>query len=65
MAKQRELSGTFDESDLKLKKQISDAKSRELSGHNIFAPSPEIMDMSQEETASRQIRTSVKVSNVC
>ncbi|KAF9682528.1 hypothetical protein SADUNF_Sadunf05G0118300 [Salix dunnii] len=44
VAKQRELSGTLEsESDSKLKKQISDAKSKELSGHDIFAPPPEIL----------------------
>ncbi|XP_010538947.1 PREDICTED: uncharacterized protein LOC104813120 isoform X2 [Tarenaya hassleriana] len=43
VAKQRELSGTLEsESDAKLKKQISDAKCKELVGHNIFAPPPEI-----------------------
>ncbi|XP_010544091.1 PREDICTED: uncharacterized protein LOC104816812 [Tarenaya hassleriana] len=43
VAKQRELSGTLEsEWDAKLKKQISDAKCKELSGHNIFAPPPEI-----------------------
>lgn len=42
MAKQRELSGTLEsESDLK-KKQLSDAKCKELSGHDIFAAPPEI-----------------------
>ncbi|KAH9756609.1 N-lysine methyltransferase [Citrus sinensis] len=44
VAKQRELSGTLEsESEAKLKKQISDAKSKELSGHDIFAPPPEIL----------------------
>ena len=43
MAKQRELSGNLEsESEAKLKKQISNAKSKELSGHDIFAPPPEI-----------------------
>ncbi|KAL3504724.1 hypothetical protein ACH5RR_034565 [Cinchona calisaya] len=43
VAKQRELSGNLEtESEAKLKKQISDAKTKELSGHNIFAPPPEI-----------------------
>lgn len=43
MAKQRELSGTLDsEAEAKLKKQLSEAKCKELSGHNIFAPPPEI-----------------------
>ncbi|GAB4861208.1 hypothetical protein Ancab_036366 [Ancistrocladus abbreviatus] len=44
VAKQRELSGNLDSSsDANLKKQISDAKCKELSGHNIFAPPPEIL----------------------
>lgn len=43
VAKQRELSGNLEsESEAKLKKQLSDAKNKELSGHNIFAPPPEI-----------------------
>lgn len=43
VAKQRELSGTLDsEAEAKLKKQLSEAKCKELSGHNIFAPPPEI-----------------------
>ncbi|VFQ78981.1 unnamed protein product [Cuscuta campestris] len=43
VAKQRELSGTLGiESDSKLNKQISEAKNKELSGHDIFAPPPEI-----------------------
>ncbi|OWM90243.1 uncharacterized protein LOC116188587 [Punica granatum] len=74
VAKQRELSGTLEsESDMK-KKQISDAKCKELSGHDIFAPPPEILprptaaralDMNQDmgDPAPRHIRTSVKVSN--
>nr|ACN36730.1 unknown [Zea mays] len=38
VAKQRELSGTLQsETDSKTKKQISNAKSKELSGHDIFA----------------------------
>ncbi|KAI3706150.1 hypothetical protein L1987_76408 [Smallanthus sonchifolius] len=42
-AKQRELSGTLDnDADSKLKKQFSNAKNKELSGHDIFAPPPEI-----------------------
>ncbi|XP_061350099.1 uncharacterized protein LOC133295307 isoform X2 [Gastrolobium bilobum] len=42
VAKQRELSGTLESEDCKIKKQLSDAKCRELSGHDIFAPAPEI-----------------------
>lgn len=78
VAKQRELSGTLqNESDAKTKKQPSDAKSKELSGHDIFGP-PEIVTRlvasarnleSKEsrdmgEPAPRNVRTSVKVSNV-
>ncbi|GAB4845054.1 hypothetical protein Ancab_038459 [Ancistrocladus abbreviatus] len=44
VAKQRELSGNLDSSsDANMKKQISDAKCKELSGHNIFASPPEIL----------------------
>lgn len=77
VAKQRELSGTLEsDADAKLKKQLSDAKCRELSGHDIFAPPPEIvprpvtartLDLKGSieigEPATRNVRTSVKVSN--
>ncbi|KGN62250.1 uncharacterized protein LOC101215119 [Cucumis sativus] len=44
VAKQRELSGNLEsDADAKLKKQLSDAKCKELSGHDIFAPPPEIL----------------------
>lgn len=46
MAKQRELSGTLEtesERDARMKKQLSEAKNRELSGHGIFTPPPEIV----------------------
>ncbi|CAI0446180.1 unnamed protein product [Linum tenue] len=46
VAKQRELSGTLEseaEAEARLKKQLSDAKCKELSGNNIFAPPPEIL----------------------
>ncbi|KAG5048987.1 hypothetical protein JHK85_010090 [Glycine max] len=42
LAKQRDLSGTLQSEDCILKKQLSDAKCNELSGHDIFAPPPEI-----------------------
>ncbi|XP_011628163.1 uncharacterized protein LOC18423843 isoform X2 [Amborella trichopoda] len=43
VAKQRELSGNLEsESEMKIKKQLSDAKTKELSGHDIFGPPPEI-----------------------
>lgn len=79
VAKQRELSGTL-QSDLdsKAKKHISNAKTKELSGHDIFGPPPEIVPRSvatvrtsesqaskdMGEPAPRNVRTSVKVSNV-
>ncbi|KAF8009449.1 hypothetical protein BT93_J0439 [Corymbia citriodora subsp. variegata] len=74
-AKQRELSGTLgSELDGMLKKQISHAKTKELSGHDAFAPPPEIlprtaasrspaMHQDRGEPAPRNLRTSVKVSN--
>lgn len=78
VAKQRELSGNLkSESDIK-NKQISNAKSKELTGHDIFGPPPEIVPRSvaaarsfeakeskdMGEPAPRNVRTSVKVSNV-
>lgn len=78
VAKQRELSGTLkSDSDATTKKQISNAKSKELSGHDIFGPPPEIVPRSvattrtpesraskdMGELAPRNVRTSVKVSN--
>ncbi|KAI6687746.1 hypothetical protein NL676_024574 [Syzygium grande] len=75
VAKQRELSGTLEsESDGMLKKQISHAKTKELSGHDIFAPPPEIlprtvpsrspaMHQDMGEPAPHNLRTSVNVSN--
>ncbi|XP_042402960.1 uncharacterized protein LOC121992564 [Zingiber officinale] len=43
VAKQRELSGTVEsEIDATAKKQLSQAKSKELSGHDIFGPPPEV-----------------------
>ncbi|XP_074334174.1 uncharacterized protein LOC141671744 isoform X2 [Apium graveolens] len=78
VAKQRELSGTLGELESKIKKQSSDAKCKELSGHDIFGPPPEIparkltsarnlevkanRDM-EEPVPPRNLRTSVKVSN--
>lgn len=79
VAKQRELSGTLQsELDKMCKKQTSNAKSKELSGHDIFGPPPEIVPRSVAaartlesretrnvvEPAPRNVRTSVKVSNV-
>ncbi|TYI54215.1 hypothetical protein E1A91_D11G060000v1 [Gossypium mustelinum] len=76
VAKQRELSGSLQrESDAKNKKQISNAKYKEISGHDIFAP-PENKPRSlaavtsesrgskdMGEPAPRNVRTSVKVSH--
>lgn len=77
MAKQRELSGTLEsDSDSRTRKQISDAKSKELSGTDIFGPPAEIPARSSArsmgikenkdmgEPAPRALRTSVRVSNV-
>ncbi|KAL8476167.1 hypothetical protein ACS0TY_028722 [Phlomoides rotata] len=78
VAKQRELSGTIEsESESRTRKQLSDAKSKELSGIDIFGPPPEIPARSSAgsramgikenkdmgEPAPRTLRTSVKVSN--
>ncbi|XVE86767.1 hypothetical protein DITRI_Ditri18aG0060400 [Diplodiscus trichospermus] len=78
VAKQRELSGTLQsELDAKNKKQISNAKYKEISGHDIFAPPSEIKPRSlaaarstesreskdMGEPVPRNLRTSVKVSN--
>ncbi|KAL2551389.1 hypothetical protein Fot_05008 [Forsythia ovata] len=77
VAKQRELSGTIEsESESKIKKLLSDAKSKELTGNDIFGPPPEIRPRSlvartleskeikdMGEPAPRTVRTSVKVSN--
>lgn len=76
VAKQRELSGTMEtDSDSNIKKQLSDAKTKELSGHDIFGPPPEIkprtfgssrtsLDSTEiKEPTPRNLRTSVKVSN--
>ncbi|XP_006647410.1 uncharacterized protein LOC102703279 [Oryza brachyantha] len=77
VAKQRELSGTLEsEADDKMKKQNSEAKSKELSGSDIFGPPPEVparplaarnlelqgnLDFALPQP--RSIHTSVKVSN--
>ncbi|KAG9135269.1 hypothetical protein Leryth_015174 [Lithospermum erythrorhizon] len=78
VAKQRELSGTLEkESDGKARKQISDAKCKELSGNDIFGPPSEVRprkfavarslesreNKDMGEPAPRTIRTSVRVSN--
>ncbi|KAL8475094.1 hypothetical protein ACS0TY_031501 [Phlomoides rotata] len=55
-AKQRELSGTLEsEAESRAKKQISDAKCKELSGNDIFGPPPEIPHRSL--AASRTVET--------
>ncbi|KAG6534074.1 uncharacterized protein LOC121983602 [Zingiber officinale] len=77
VAKQRELSGTTEnELDTKVKKQLSEAKSKELSGNDIFGPPPEVparplaarnlelkgnLDFALPQP--RNLHTSVKVSN--
>nr|CAB3446993.1 unnamed protein product [Digitaria exilis] len=77
VAKQRELSGTVEtEANSKTAKQISESKSKELSGSDIFGPPPEVparplaarnvelrgnLDFALPQP--RSIHTSVKVSN--
>ncbi|CAL0325126.1 unnamed protein product [Lupinus luteus] len=78
VAKQRELSRTFRETDAKGKKQISSAKTKELSGNGIFGPLPDILPhpfaavCTLESRESKDVRgpdprnvhTSVKASNL-
>lgn len=78
VAKQRELSGTLEaEADSRIKKGLSDAKCKELSGNDIFGPPPEnpprslaaarsleSKEKDMGEPAPRAVRTSVRVSNV-
>jgi len=55
VAKQRELSGTLlSEDDSKMKKQISDLKSKELSGHDIFAPPEDPQPRNSENGSTSQ-----------
>ncbi|XP_021740190.1 uncharacterized protein LOC110706569 [Chenopodium quinoa] len=71
VAKQRELSGNLDSAaEAKLKKQLSDAKCKELSGHDIFAPPPEIKPRStvrspafQETDSEPVVKTAKKISD--
>nr|TKW04746.1 hypothetical protein SEVIR_7G129200v2 [Setaria viridis] len=75
VAKQRELSGTLEDADSKTNKQLSEAKTKELSGSDIFGPPPEIparplaarnMELQGNVDFSlpqRSVHTSVKVSN--
>lgn len=77
VAKQRELSGNLEsESEAKLKKQLSELKFKELSGHDIFGPPPEVPPrplaarnlelkghLDFGTPSPRTVHTSVKVSN--
>ncbi|KAH9299410.1 hypothetical protein KI387_031092, partial [Taxus chinensis] len=77
VAKQKELSGNMETApDIHVRRQISEAKSKELTGHDIFGPPSEVpprsLNRSRErkeepkesnEPAHRNVRTSVKVSN--
>ncbi|TVU37791.1 hypothetical protein EJB05_11126 [Eragrostis curvula] len=55
VAKQRELSGTLlSEDDSKMKKQISNLKSKELSGHDIFAPPEDPRPRNSENGSTSQ-----------
>lgn len=52
IAKQRELSGTYQsDSNTKINKQISSAKTKELIGSDIFGPPPEILPRHSSATA--------------
>lgn len=76
VAKQQELSGTLrSESEDKMKKQLSEAKCRELSGHDIFAPPREIhpqplatqnseMDKDIGESTPQSSHSSAKIGEV-
>ena len=66
VAKQRELSGTLSEADSKMKRQISNAKSKELTGHDIFAdpPDPRPNRARNSENGSSASHTPVKNANV-
>lgn len=66
VAKQRELSGTLQsDADSKLKKQISNAKSKELSGHDIFADTPDSRNRARNSSnGSTASHTPVKNANV-
>eukprot|EP00252_Welwitschia_mirabilis_P023057 TRINITY_DN6420_c0_g2_i1.p1 TRINITY_DN6420_c0_g2~~TRINITY_DN6420_c0_g2_i1.p1 ORF type:complete len:306 (-),score=70.55 TRINITY_DN6420_c0_g2_i1:549-1466(-) len=77
VAKQKELSGNLEtSSDIHFKRQVSEAKAKELSGHDIFGPPPDVPPRSYNRTIERkeepveeirepsqQRKTSVKVSN--
>ncbi|XP_062190283.1 uncharacterized protein LOC133893302 isoform X2 [Phragmites australis] len=55
VAKQRELSGTLQsEDDSKMKRQISNLKSKELSGHDIFAPPEDPRPRNSENGSTSQ-----------
>ncbi|KAK3127748.1 hypothetical protein QOZ80_7AG0577920 [Eleusine coracana subsp. coracana] len=55
VAKQRELSGTLlSEDDSKMKKQLSNLKSKELSGHDIFAPPEDPRPRNSENGSTSQ-----------
>ncbi|KQK21457.1 hypothetical protein BRADI_1g60852v3 [Brachypodium distachyon] len=67
VAKQRELSGTLQsDTDSKMKKQISNAKSKELSGHDIFAEpqDPRPNKARNSENGSSASHTRAKNANV-
>ncbi|XP_057852070.1 uncharacterized protein LOC131062426 [Cryptomeria japonica] len=80
VAKQKELSGSQElAADVHVRRQCSQAKSKELSGNDIFGPPPELPPRSlhrnlepkedpkeakdSDEPVPRNVRTSVKVSN--
>ncbi|BBG95741.1 hypothetical protein Prudu_004371 [Prunus dulcis] len=64
VAKQRELSGTLEseaEKEARLKKQLSDSKFKELSGHDIFAPPPEILPRTTTAPRALALKGSIEI----
>uniref|UniRef100_J3LPC6 DUF4057 domain-containing protein n=1 Tax=Oryza brachyantha TaxID=4533 RepID=J3LPC6_ORYBR len=64
VAKQRELSGTLQsEADSKMKKQVSNAKSKELSGHGLFAEPQDVRPNGARSTSNGSAATHTPVRN--
>ncbi|KAM1292608.1 hypothetical protein ACFX2I_019537 [Malus domestica] len=64
VAKQRELSGTLEteaEREARLKKQLSESKFKELSGHDIFAPPPEILPRTTTAPRALALKGSIEI----
>ncbi|KAK9930545.1 hypothetical protein M0R45_027581 [Rubus argutus] len=64
VAKLRELSGTLEteaEAEARLKKQLSNSKFKELSGHDIFAPPPEILPRPTTAPRALDLKGSIQI----